>query len=56
MPKAQEAALKRKASKMHLSGERADAFVYGSLRRSGWKPKRERRKKHLDLRGKSDRK
>jgi hypothetical protein len=38
MPKKLEKKLKRKASKMGLSEERADAYVYGTLRKTGWKP------------------
>jgi hypothetical protein len=44
MPKAMEEALKREAAKKGLTGDRYNAFVYGSLRKIGWKPKRE--KKH----------
>ena len=42
MPKKLEAKLKREAASKGLKGERKDAYVYGSLRRMGWKPKRER--------------
>lgn len=42
MPKAQERKLKKIAAEKGMKGERADAFVYGSMRREGWKPKRER--------------
>jgi hypothetical protein len=41
MPKAMEKALKKEAKKKGLSGKRADAYVYGTLRKTGWKPKRE---------------
>lgn len=43
MPKKLEAKLKREAKKKGLSGKRANAYVYGSLRDMGWKPKRERK-------------
>ena len=43
MPKAMEEALKREAAKKGLKGERADAYVYGIMRKTGWKPARERR-------------
>lgn len=43
MPKKLEQALKRQASKKGLSGERKDAFVYGTLRKTGWKPNREKK-------------
>ena len=40
MPKKIEFKLKREASKKGLKGERKDAYVYGTLRKTGWKPKR----------------
>lgn len=42
MPKAMEEKLKKQAKNKGLKGERADAFVYGTLRKTGWKPKREK--------------
>ncbi len=45
MPKKEEAKLRRQAHKKGLTGEHADAYVYGTLRKEGWKPKRERKKK-----------
>lgn len=39
MPKKLERKLEREASKKHLTGERKDAYVYGTLRKEGWKPK-----------------
>lgn len=42
MPKAEERKLRAQARKKHLKGSRADAYVYGTLRKMGWKPKRER--------------
>jgi len=42
MPAAAERALKAQAHKKGYSGERANAYVYGTLRGMGWKPKRER--------------
>jgi hypothetical protein len=45
MPKKLERELKRKAKEKGLSGERADAYVYGTLRSTGWKPRRERNRK-----------
>ncbi len=45
MPKKLEHTLKQTAAKKGLTGERADAYVYGAMRRQGWKPRRERRKK-----------
>lgn len=43
MPKAMEAKLKRQAAKKGLKGERAGAYVYGTLRKTGWKPSREKK-------------
>ena len=40
MPKALEKALKKEAKKKGLSKERAGAYVYGTLRKAGWKPKK----------------
>jgi len=44
MPKALENKLKREAGKKGLKGERADAYIYGTLRKTGWKPTREKKK------------
>ena len=44
MPKKMEQALKRTARKKGLSKERTGAYVYGTMRKAGWKPKRERRR------------
>ena len=38
MPKNLERKLKSKAKKKGLSGDRADAYVYGTMRKTGWKP------------------
>jgi hypothetical protein len=49
MPKAMERELKIQARHMGLSGDRANAFIYGSMRRqTGWVPstqKKGRKKK-----------
>ena len=42
MPKKLEKSLKSQAKKKGLSGEKADAYVYGTMRKTGWKPKREK--------------
>jgi hypothetical protein len=42
MPKKMERALRKQAKKMGLLGERKDAFIYGTMRKSGWKPKRKK--------------
>ena len=44
MPKKLEQALKREASKRGYTGKRKDAYVYGTMRNTGWKPKKERDK------------
>lgn len=45
MPKAEERKLKQEVEKLHPSWpqERKDAYVYGTLRKGGWKPKREKK-------------
>jgi hypothetical protein len=44
MPKAMEEALKRVANKHKgWSKERKNAFVYGIMRKRGWKPSREKK-------------
>lgn len=45
MPKALEAKLKREAKKKHLPKKRMGAYVYGTLRKTGWKPKKGGKKK-----------
>ena len=50
MPKALERRLKAEAARRGYSGDRADAFVYGTMRKTGWKPMRER--KRLKAKGK----
>lgn len=45
MPAALERSLKRRANKKGLKGEHKDAYVYGTLRKTGWKPSRE---KHMN--------
>lgn len=44
MPKKLESQLKRRASKMGLGEKRSAAYVYGTLRKTGWKPRREKNK------------
>lgn len=43
MPKAMERKLKQQAEKKGLSGERKDAYVYGTLRKTGWKPSHQKK-------------
>ena len=42
MPKKMERALKKSAKKKGLKGKRAKAYIYGTMRKAGWRPKRER--------------
>lgn len=44
MPRALERKLKRTAKKRHYGKKRTGAFVYGTLRRLGWKPSRKGKK------------
>jgi hypothetical protein len=41
MPKALENKLKAEAGKHDWGKERQNAYVYGTLRKTGWKPERE---------------
>ncbi len=43
MPKEMEKALEKSAAKKGLKGDSKAAYIYGSLRKTGWKPKRERK-------------
>jgi hypothetical protein len=40
MPKKLEAKLKREARAKHFGKKRTNAYVYGTLRRTGWRPRR----------------
>lgn len=42
MPKALEGKLKRQAKQKGLWKKRTGAYVYGTLRKTGWKPKRKK--------------
>ena len=42
MPKKLEKSLKKKCKSKGLSKKKCDAYVYGTMRKTGWKPKRER--------------
>ena len=44
MPKAMERELKAEAEKRGYGKERKGAFVFGTLRKTGWKPEREKGK------------
>jgi len=41
MPKAMEMALKKEATKKGLTGKRKNSYVYGTMRKSGWRPSSE---------------
>ncbi len=45
MPKKMERELKREVAGKNWSKERKDAYVYGTLRKTGWKPSREKKGK-----------
>jgi len=42
MPKALEEKLKREAADKGFTGARADAYVYGTMRKTGWTPSTQR--------------
>lgn len=42
MPKEMERKLRAEAKKKGLKGDRADAYVFGTMRKAGWHPKREK--------------
>jgi len=44
MPKKLHDALAREARQKGLKGERRDAYIYGGMRETGWKPKREQKR------------
>lgn len=43
MPKKMEQELKKEAKKKGLKGKKADAYIYGAMRKAGWKPKKEKK-------------
>lgn len=45
MPLELERKLKARAAKMGLTGKRRDAYVYGSLRKTGWRPSTQKKRK-----------
>ena len=47
MPVAMERALKKEAAKKGLKGKRKAAFIYGTMRKTGWVPSTQ--KKHHNL-------
>lgn len=40
MPKQIELKLQREAKKKHLTGKEYQAYVYGTLRKTGWTPQK----------------
>ena len=40
MPKALEEKLNKEASSKGLKGKRKNAYIYGTLRKTGWRPKK----------------
>ena len=49
MPKALEDSLMREASKKGLKGSRKNAYVYGTMRKTGWTPSTQKKKKMKDV-------
>ena len=49
MPEELEERLARKADTKGLTGERRDAYIYGTMRNLGWKPERELKKQAAQL-------
>jgi len=45
MPKILERKLKAQARKKGFTGKRADKYVYGTLRKTGWVPSTQKKKK-----------
>lgn len=45
MPKKLEKELKAQGRKKGLKGEKLDAYVYGTLRKTGWTPSKKKNKK-----------
>ena len=43
MPKALEIKLAKEADAKGLTGERRDSYIYGGLRKTGWKPKKKKK-------------
>ncbi len=41
MPVEMERKLRQEALKRRLKGKRANAYIYGTMRKTGWKPSRE---------------
>lgn len=46
MPEAMERELKKTAKKRGYGEKRTGAYVYGTMRKTGWKPSHEKKKKN----------
>ena len=51
MPKELELKLMKEAKSKGLSKERTNAYVYGTLRKTGWKPTGKRSDKYKEMKG-----
>ena len=45
MPKVLERVLKAQGKKKGFKGKRLNAYVYGTMRKTGWRPKKKGKKK-----------
>jgi hypothetical protein len=52
MPEKMERALKAEAKKKGLTGERADAYIFGTMRKTGWVPSTQKKSKPKSGKGK----
>ena len=51
MPKALERKLKAQARKKGFTDERADRYIYGTLRKTGWTPSTQKKSKGRKFKG-----
>lgn len=47
MPKQLERKLRKEAHQKRFGKKRTNAYVFGTLRKTGWKPPKERKRKRL---------
>jgi len=45
MPKKLHRKLEKQARKKRLKGKRRDAYIYGTMQKKGWRPKKKPKKK-----------
>lgn len=45
MPKEEELALRKEVKKKGLKGKKAKAYIYGTMEKQGWRPRRPKSKK-----------